>query len=156
MSWCEKRLKEKEPFEDVVFTDECSVQLDKHERLCFRGVKQPRKLKPRLKHPVKVHLWASISQCGVTPALIFTGTLTSIWYCHNILEKVLLQFLKVFPDHHRFQQDNDPKHCAQYTSKFFAEKTLAESPDLNPIENVWASMEYYLRHQYKPVILTLW
>ena len=56
LSWCEKRLRWKEAFEDVVFTDECSVQLDRHGRSCFRRVKQPRKLKPRPKHPVNVHL----------------------------------------------------------------------------------------------------
>ena len=154
--WCKERLEEKDQFENVIWTDECSVQQDNHGRLCFRRIKQPRKLKPHPKHPVKVHLWAGISHRGATPVVIFTGTLTSTRYC-PILQEGLIPFLdEVYPDGHRFQQDNDPKHCSHYTRDFLEEKginwwrTPAESPDLNPIENVWASLKYYLRHQYKP------
>ena len=154
--WCKERLEDDESFEDVVFSDECSVEQDSHGRLCFRRKKEPRKLKSCPKHPVKVHVWAGISHRGPTPVVIFTGTLTSTRYC-TILEQGLIPFLEdAFPDHHRFQQDNDPKHCAHHTQDFFAEKNInwwktpPESPDLNPIENVWASLKYYLRYQYKP------
>ena len=82
--------------------------------------------------------------------------MTATRYC-SILEAGLLLFLNtIYPDTHRFQQDNDPKHCSRYTKDFLAEKgvcwwkTPAESPDLNPIENIWASLKYFLRHQYKP------
>ena len=46
----------------------------------------------------------------------------------------------VYPLHHRFQQDNDPKHKANYALNFLRENkvnywpTTAESPDMNPIE----------------------
>ena len=156
LTWCKEQLAKKDKFLDVVFTDESSVQLDNHARICFRKQKQPRKLKPKPKHPTKVHIWAGISSRGATPVVIFTGIMNSTRYC-SILENGLLPFLKeVFPDGHRFQQDNDPKHCSNFTKEFFEEedvnwfKTPAESPDLNPIENVWASLKYYLRHQYKP------
>ena len=154
--WCKERLESKDQFADVVWTDECSVQLDNHGRLCFRRAKEPRKLKPRAKHPVKVHVWGGISCRGATQIVIFTGIMTATRYC-SILEAGLLLFLNtIYPDTHRFQQDNDPKHCSRYTKDFLAEKgvcwwkTPAESPDLNPIENIWASLKYFLRHQYKP------
>ena len=95
--WCKERLEDDESFEDVVFSDECSVEQDSHGRLCFRRKKEPRKLKPCPKHPVKVHVWAGILHRGPTPVVIFTGALTSTRYC-TILEQGLIPFLKdAFP-----------------------------------------------------------
>ena len=117
--------------------------LETPRKRCYRRKGAPRKLKPRPKHPVKVHVWGGISKRGATSIAIFTGIMTATRYT-KILDAALLPFKKdVFPSGFRFQQDNDPKHCAHFTLNYFAENsinwwpTLAESPDLNPIENVW-------------------
>ena len=35
LSWCKQQISAKETFDNVIFTDGCSVQLDNHGRLCF-------------------------------------------------------------------------------------------------------------------------
>ena len=52
--------------------------------------------------------------------------------------------------------DNVPSHISGYTREFFQNhninhfKTLAQSPDLNPIEMVWHDMKVYISEFVKP------
>ena len=73
------------------------------------------------------------------------------------IEKTLLPMIKeLFPDGHRFIQDNDPKHTSAFARKFYVERginwwpTPAESPDANPIENMWHELKEYIRRVVKP------
>ena len=75
----------------------------------------------------------------------------------EILKKTLVPFIEsTYPASHRFMQDNDPKHVLIYAGEFMMEKginwwkTPAESPDLNPIENLWHELKEYIRREIKP------
>ena len=75
----------------------------------------------------------------------------------EILDKTLLPFLhEVFPHGHRFMQDNDPKHTSRRAQAFFEDndvcwwKTPPESPDANPIENLWHELKEFIRREVKP------
>ena len=141
---------------NVLFTDESSVMLETHRKKCYRKRCAPRKLKLCPKQPIKVHVWGGISKHGATSVVVFTGIMTAIRYT-KILEAALLPFAQeIFLSGYRFQQDNDPKHCAHFTRNYFSAhnvnwwRTPAESPDLNPIENAWGSMKEYLCNTHKP------
>ena len=110
----------------------------------------------RTKHPVKLHVWAGISMRERTGICIFDGTMDANSYV-NILRHTLLPFLHdVYPDGHRFMQDNDPKHTSPLAAQFFEDRdinwwrTPSESPDLNPIENFWHKMKDFVRRKVKP------
>lgn len=132
------------------------MQLENHSRICFRKRLQPRRLKQRAKHPIKIHIWGGISARGATRVIMFTGIMNAQRLA-VIFEAGLLPFIEEkFRDGHRLYQDNDPKHASHHIENFFQTNnvnwwpTPPESPDLNPIENVWGSMKQYLRSQYKP------
>lgn len=142
LEFAQKVLETGDAFDNVIFTDECSISLEQFRRTCYRKVGEPAKRKPKPKHPLKLHVWAGISRHGGTKICIFEGIMVADLYC------------EILPNH-RFMQDNDPKHTSRAAKAFFEENginwwpTPPESPDLNPIENLWHELKYYLETTVK-------
>ena len=157
LEFSEKCLRDNEQFDNVIFTDECSVLLENHSKLSFHRKWEQPKFKGKPKHPVKVHVWAGISKRGPTELMVFEGIMDAQFYVSEILSNGLLPFIRrIFPDGHRFQQDNDPKHTSRLASNFMEDnginwwKTPPESPDLNPIEMLWHEPKHFLQNIVKP------
>ena len=55
-----------------------------------------------------------------------------------------------------YLQDNDAKHKSRSTLQWMEENRVplltcpASSPDINPIENVWAAVKDFLKRKHKP------
>ena len=137
-------------FDYVIWSDETTVQLETHRQFCCRKKGQ----KPRPKHPIKVHVWAGISCRGPTRVCIFEGIMDADLYV-SILEGYLLPFIRMeYPSFHQFMQENDPKHTSRRTRDFFEQhsinwwKTPPESPDANPLENLWHELKVRLQKSH--------
>ena len=78
--WCPWHMNNNEHFEDVIFTDECTVQLDHHGQLCFYKKGEAYALKQRPKHHADIYLWGEISTRRTIRAIMLLGTINAIKY----------------------------------------------------------------------------
>lgn len=121
VDFCTELIRQNDPLNDVIFTDECSVQLHQNKMVTYRRTGHIGPVLPKPKHPLKVHVWGGISRRGKTSLVIFEGIMEKTFFTNTILRDTLLPHIKkVFPDGHRLQQDNDPKHKSKMAKDFMA------------------------------------
>ena len=81
LEFCKKLIEDNDlDFHDVVWTNECSVQLESHRKTTYHRIGEPAKMCSRPKHPAKVHVWGGISKKGATSIVIFAGIMNATRY----------------------------------------------------------------------------
>jgi hypothetical protein len=73
VAWVQKHFDDS--FEDVIWTDESSIQLENYRTFSYRKKGEPPKRKAKPKHPYKVMVWAGISKQGATNIAVFNTTI---------------------------------------------------------------------------------
>lgn len=114
---------------------------------------EPKHTKSTVKHGGgSVMVWGCFSANGVGNLVFIDGIMDRFVYL-NILKQNLADSANKMGmgNDYCFQQDNDPKHTAHIVRDWIGKsvpnqlKTPPQSPDMNPIENLWDELDCRIR-----------
>ncbi len=116
-----------------------------------------------------VMVWGCFSGKGMVNLIFIEGSVDSKKYIKILSENLPASSRSMNLNEYLFQQDNAPAHVSKLTKQYFNANSIkimdwpAQSPDLNPIENIWAYVKHHLSKknpknlaELKAYIIEIW
>jgi transposase len=160
MDFVKKWLKKgKSELGNVIWSDETTVKSHPNTRResAYVNSSDPALFQPKVHSGgISQMFWGCVSERGTGPLITIDGTMDQILY-REVLEKYFIPELRaaeVLGGDWKLMQDNAPCHTARSIKTFLASERIdmvewpPYSPDMNPIENIWAWMKTKLANDY--------
>ncbi|KAK3545317.1 hypothetical protein QTP70_003720 [Hemibagrus guttatus] len=157
-----------EDWENVIWSDETKIELFGKNSTCRVWRRKNAELHPKNTIPTVKHgggtimLWGCFSAKGPGRLICVKERMNGAMY-REILSKNLLPSARALKMKRGwvFQHDNDPKHTTRATKEWLRKKHFkvlelpSQSPDLNPIENLWRELKIHVAQRQPQNITAL-